>query len=224
MPTNSPHKLPRSAGTSCMLIPVFFEGATREELLRVGVVVSGPIAKVSVSDSVSALVVLDVVVSAVVLARLVLIVWRVALIRGVSSPEREKAPDEETKGTEVERKVDCAVREPVLVIDSKGVLEGAGVCSLTEPPRGGLIWPELDSQPLGKLGDAVGDAVATQGQMSGVTCDDVSMWVPSQGMGALSTVAVTAGADSVGAGSAALLPSTLPPRATMDCQLPDLSL
>ena len=171
----------------------------------------GPIAKVSVSDSVSALVVLDVVVLVVVLAKLVLIVWRVAVIDGVSSPEWEKAPDEETKGTDIERKVDCATREPGLVIDSKGVLEGPGVCSLTEPPRGGLIWLELESQPLGKLGDAVGDAVATQGQTSGVTYDDVSKWVPSQGMGGLSTVAVTAGADSVDAGSASLLPSTVPP-------------
>lgn len=80
------------------------------------------------------------------------------------------------------------------------------MCSLTEPPRGGWTCPELDCQPAGKLADAVGESVATQGQTLGVTKDDVSLWVPDQGMGAVSTVAVTAGADAVVAGSAPLLP------------------
>lgn len=50
-------------------------------------------------------VVLDLVV-VVVFARVVLLAWEVAGIVEVSMPEREEAAEEETKGAEVERKID----------------------------------------------------------------------------------------------------------------------
>lgn len=93
---------------------------------------------------VQVLVLSEVVLSEVVLSKVVLVVWRLALVarrvafaHGLSSPEREKAADEEAKGTEVEWKVDCEKNDPVLVIDPREVLEGAGERSLTDPPPGG---------------------------------------------------------------------------------------
>ena len=94
-------------------------------------------------------------------------------------------------------------------------------CSLIEPPPGGLFWPELDSQsywyPVDK---AVGEPDATQGQTFGVTQVEVSLWVPLQGTGTLSMVAVIAGAGSADTGSAPLFPLTFPPSATIDCHEP----
>lgn len=89
---------------------------------------------------------LEAVVLVSVLSEVVLVVWRVALVarrvasaHGLSRPEREKAADEEAKGTEVERKVDCEKNGPVLVIDPREVLEGAGERSLTDPRPGGWM-------------------------------------------------------------------------------------
>lgn len=59
--------------------------------------------------------------------------------------------------------------------------------------------------------------------MLGVTKLSVLRWVPSQGIGILSTVAVTAGAETVDLGSLLSLPSTLPFSAVMDCHEPLLS-
>lgn len=72
----------------------------------------------------------------VVVARVELGVRRIEL-GGLLMPDREEAAEEE-EGREVEGKVDCEMEEPVLVIGPMGVLEGAGECSLTEPPPGGL--------------------------------------------------------------------------------------
>lgn len=85
-----------------------------------------------------------------------------------------------------------------------------------------MFWPEPDSQSY-PVDEAKGEPVATQGQTFGVTQLEVSLWVPLQGTGTLSMVAVIAGADSVDVGSAALLPLTVPPSATIDCHEPLLS-
>jgi hypothetical protein len=145
---------------------------------------------------------------------------RVTSLEDDLGPEGKKATDEETKGSEVNREVDCERRGSVLVIDTKEVLVGARQCSLTEPPPGAWIWPELDSQPLGRPVE-VGEPVATQGQTLGVTKLEVSRWVPLHGTGTLSTVAVISGADWVDVGSSALFPFTLPPLETIDSHEPD---
>jgi hypothetical protein len=67
----------------------------------------------------------------------VVVAGRVTTLEDDSSPEGEKTTDEEAKGTDVNREVDCERRGPVLVIDTKEVLVGARQCSLTEPPPGG---------------------------------------------------------------------------------------
>ena len=139
-------------------------------------------------------------------------VWRVTILdEDVSSPEGEKATDEQADGTDINREIDCERGGSGLAVDT--MLVGAGQCSLTEPP---------DSKPLGSE-VAVGEPVATQGQTLGVTKVEVSRWVPLQGTGALSTVAVISGADWVEVGSSALLPLTLPPFEIIDCHEPDIS-
>jgi hypothetical protein len=124
----------------------------------------------------------------------VVVAGRVTILEDDLGPEGEKTTDEEAKGIEINREVYCERRGSGLVIDTKEVLVGARQCSLTEPPPGGRICPELDSQPLGRPVD-VGEPVATQGQTSGVTKLEVSRWVPLHGTGTLSTVAVIRGAD-----------------------------
>lgn len=76
-------------------------------------------------------------VMVVVVAKVKVGVRRIELGGRLSMPDREEAAGEE-EGTEVEGKVDCKTEEPVLVTGLMGVLEGAGECSLTEPPPGGL--------------------------------------------------------------------------------------
>lgn len=156
-----------------MPAPMFFEGAISEELVEeLGGLAMVPALTDAVSVFTSTEVVADPVL-VVVRARVGLGVRRIEVGK-LLIPDREEAANEE-KGTEVEGKIDCETEDTVLVMGPIGVLEGAGVCSLTEPPPGALIWPELDCQWGGKLGEAVGESVATQGQTLGVTHDEVSM-------------------------------------------------
>jgi hypothetical protein len=143
----------------------------------------------------------------------------------ISTPEWEKATEDERNAADVDRKVDCEERDSILTDElEKDAEKQAGASLLTEPPLGGLFWPEADSQSYWyPVDEAVGEPEATQGQTLGVTQEEVSLWVPLQGTGALSTVAVISGADWVEAGSAPLLPLTLPPSATIDFHVPLLS-
>jgi len=105
----------------------------------------------------------------------VLLVCRLICFVELLSPEGEKTAGEETECTDVERKVDCDGEIPVLVIESMGVLVGAGECSLTDPPLGGWIWLERDSHLLVWAPVEDGSSVATQGQTLGVTQLEVSL-------------------------------------------------
>jgi hypothetical protein len=90
---------------------------------------------------------------------------------------------------------------------------------------GKLEVPELVvGQPLGTVPDSVDTDPDTHGYTLGTELDG-SRWVPLKGMGALldeDTDETAEGAATVVAtgGSAPLLPSTLPPTAWMDCQVP----
>lgn len=155
----------------------------------------------------------------VIIADILLVACRDTFWLGVSRPEWEETANEEPKGTGVEGKVDCGKKKnSVSAFDSRDSSKDMRGGSLTEPPPGGLTWPELES--TAPVAPGADDPVATQGQTLGVTNDEVCLWVPLHGIGTLSTVAVTAGADSVDLGSASLLPFTLPPSAVMDFHEP----
>lgn len=191
-------------------------------------VASMPVEKVPVSVSVSEDVDVDLDVDLDVgfcvlltCTDIELVACRLRFVPDGSGPERKETAEEKSHGTEVNGIVDCGREEWVLALHSEGFLIDVGGCSLTEPPPGGWMLLELESGKSDAA--AVGEPVATQGQTLGGTKDEVSLCVPLHGIGTVSTVAVTAGADSVDLGSAALLPLTLPPSATIDCHEPLLS-